>query len=315
MLRFFVIVIACIFLTIAGFFLTLPNPQAIKGCLVTEMYKVELCPGKPTYVPLTQVSPYFISALLVSEDASFFTHNGFDLEEMRLSFEKNMEKKAFARGGSTITQQLAKNVFLNSEKSIFRKLREAYITYELEKILTKKEILERYVNVVEFGKDLYGVGPASRHYFGKSAAQLNPLEAAYLVHLLPNPKLYSNTFRKHALTKFSRSRVMDITAKIHSVKKISDGQYAWAKANVDQFPWIGIYAPGFEDNGLSYDDPRAFENINSPDDVSDEDEVYPENSFAPPATTPQPKRAAPGDVQDEEPVDQLKPAEETEDEN
>jgi monofunctional biosynthetic peptidoglycan transglycosylase len=217
----------------AIFFLTIPRPNDIRDCITTKMYHVHLCAKDPTYVKLRDISKNARTAFIVSEDGAFYSHHGFDWDEMKLSFEKNLEKHEYARGGSTITQQLAKNVYLSSEKSVFRKIKEAVITIELEKQLSKDEILEKYLNVVEFDNGLYGIGPASRHYFGKSAAQLSPAEGAFLAFLLPNPKKYSVSFRNKQLTPFARHQTREIVDRLLRFNKISPEEHAAAIAQVD----------------------------------------------------------------------------------
>lgn len=220
--------------------LTLPDVKAMKGCLTTEMFKVRLCPGDQNYSPLKQISPHMISSVILSEDAAFYQHKGFDFDEIQKSFERNLTEGEFVRGGSTISQQLVKNVFLGPEKSLTRKLREAILTYDLERNFKKNEILERYLNVVEFGKNLYGVKAAARFYFGKSPSELNVLESAFLTSLLPNPKKYSVSHRKGALTPYMRRRVLTIAAKLKATGRISESEFGAARAQVDLFPWKGL---------------------------------------------------------------------------
>lgn len=140
------------------------------------------------WVGRENISPLLRRAVLVSEDSAFYDHSGFDIEQIKRSFEENLDKGELARGGSTITQQLAKNLYLSPSKNPYRKVREVLITRALEKNLTKKRILEIYLNVVEFGEKTYGAEAASRRYFGKSAAALTADEAALLAGCLPNPR-------------------------------------------------------------------------------------------------------------------------------
>jgi len=143
-----------------------------------------------TWVPLARISPKLQKAVLVSEDASFYQHHGFDWEELQEAFNRNWEKGKLQRGGSTLTQQLAKNLYLSSEKNLLRKTHEALLAWELERRLPKKRILELYLNVVEWGHGVYGAEAAARHHFGKSAADLSPGEAALLAAMLPSPRQY-----------------------------------------------------------------------------------------------------------------------------
>ncbi len=220
--------------------LSLPDVKAMKGCLTTEMFKVRLCQTEGQYTPLRQISPYMISSVIISEDASFYQHNGFDFDEIKNSFQRNLTEGEFARGGSTITQQLVKNVFLSPDKTLTRKLKEAILTYDVERTFKKNEILERYLNVVEFGSKLYGIKAASKHYFGKSPAELNVLESAFLTSLLPNPKKYSVSHKKGKLTPFMRGRILSIAGKLKATGRISDDEYQFSRASVDLFPWKGL---------------------------------------------------------------------------
>ena len=142
------------------------------------------------WMPLSNVSPYLIKAVLIAEDDKFWRHEGFDYEAIQKAIEKDIQAKRFKFGGSTISQQLARNLYLSPEKSLLRKISEAIITWKMEKTLSKKRILELYLNVVEWGEGIFGVEAASRHYYGKSSSELTPQEAARLASVLPNPKKY-----------------------------------------------------------------------------------------------------------------------------
>ncbi|MGH7825974.1 MAG: monofunctional biosynthetic peptidoglycan transglycosylase [Candidatus Binatia bacterium] len=134
------------------------------------------------------ISEHLKKAVILSEDSAFFSHKGVDLAELKEALEQDWETMSFKRGGSTITMQLAKNLYLSPSKNPLRKLKEIIIAWRLERTLTKRRIFELYLNIVECGRHIYGVEAASRHYFGKSAANLNELEAATLAALLPNPR-------------------------------------------------------------------------------------------------------------------------------
>src|ERR1700693_709944 len=148
-------------------------------------------PQVQTWVPLSRISPYLVKAVIIAEDSKCSHHEGFDYEGIQLAIEKDFKAKKLRAGGSTITQQLAKNLYLSPEKSVFRKLKEAAITLRLEQSLSKKRILELYLNVVEWGDGIYGAEAASRFYFSKTSNDLTPEEAARLVAVLPNPHLYN----------------------------------------------------------------------------------------------------------------------------
>jgi monofunctional biosynthetic peptidoglycan transglycosylase len=142
------------------------------------------------WVPLTQIPPYVIKAVIIAEDDKFWTHEGFDYEAMQKAIEKDIKKRRFALGGSTISQQLAKNLYLTPSKNPIRKIKEAILTWRLERNLSKKRIIELYLNVVEWGDGLFGIQVAARHYFGKPVSELTAQEAARLAAVLPNPRRY-----------------------------------------------------------------------------------------------------------------------------
>lgn len=139
------------------------------------------------WVPISQVSPALLKAVLIGEDDKFYQHEGFDFDAMEQAMEKNMKAGRFKAGASTISQQLTKNLFLSPEKSLTRKFKEAILTWRLEHALSKRRILELYVNVAEWGDGIFGVEAAARHYFKKPASQLSTMEAARLAAVLPNP--------------------------------------------------------------------------------------------------------------------------------
>lgn len=143
-----------------------------------------------TWVPLSRISAFLVKGVLIAEDDKFWKHEGFDYESMQKALEKDIKTKKFKLGGSTITQQLAKNLYLWPAKNPARKLIEAIITWRLESVLTKKRILELYLNVVEWGEGVFGAEAAARHYFGKASSDLSPEEAARLAAILPNPRKY-----------------------------------------------------------------------------------------------------------------------------
>jgi monofunctional biosynthetic peptidoglycan transglycosylase len=142
------------------------------------------------WVPLSQIPPYVIKAVIIAEDDKFWSHEGFDYEAMQKAIEKDIKKRRFALGGSTISQQLAKNLYLTPSKNPIRKIKEAILTWRLERNLSKKRIIELYLNVVEWGDGLFGIQVAARHYFGKPVSELTAQEAARLAAVLPNPRRY-----------------------------------------------------------------------------------------------------------------------------
>ncbi len=143
---------------------------------------------KQNWVPYSQISRSLRRAVLVSEDAAFFSHDGFDYDEIKQAIKTDIKKRTFARGASTISMQLAKNLYLSTSKSPLRKLKEVFITIRLERELSKKRIFEIYLNSIEWGEGIYGCEAASRYYFGKSCASLSSREAAMLAASIPSPR-------------------------------------------------------------------------------------------------------------------------------
>ena len=174
------------------------------------------------WVGLDQVSEIARATILLSEDSAFYQHNGFDWNQIELAFRKNWEKQKFARGGSTISQQVVKNVFLSSHKSLWRKIQEAILTVRLEREVRKRRILEVYLNIAEFGEGLYGISAAAQFYFKKTPAQLNAKEGAFLAMLLPSPKRYSVSFRKKELSKYADSVIQDLFSKLVATARLTE---------------------------------------------------------------------------------------------
>lgn len=145
------------------------------------------------WVGLGRISPYAVKAVVIAEDDKFWHHEGFDYEAIQKAIEKDLKKKAFKAGGSTISQQLAKNLYLSPSKNPVRKIREAILTWRIEGALSKKRIIELYLNVAEWGDGIFGVEMAARHHFGKPASHLSAMEAARLAAVLPNPLRFSPT--------------------------------------------------------------------------------------------------------------------------
>ncbi|WP_046158169.1 monofunctional biosynthetic peptidoglycan transglycosylase [Chromobacterium vaccinii] len=142
------------------------------------------------WVPYDKISPNLKRALIASEDAKFVDHEGFDWDGIEAAFEKNLQKGKIVAGGSTISQQLAKNLFLSSGKTPWRKLEEALITVMLESVLDKRRIYEIYLNVIEWGNGVFGAEAASRYYFRTGASRLSSSQAAKLAAMVPNPRYY-----------------------------------------------------------------------------------------------------------------------------
>jgi monofunctional glycosyltransferase len=153
-------------------------------------YRKKGSPGgrEQIWVPYVAISDHLKRAILINEDAGFFSHKGIDVHELEEAIKRDWQSLSFKRGGSTITMQLAKNLYLNPSKNPLRKMKEIVIALQLEQALSKRRIFEIYLNVVEFGRNVYGAEAAARHYFGRAAKALDPLEAATLAALLPSPR-------------------------------------------------------------------------------------------------------------------------------
>jgi hypothetical protein len=180
---------------------------------------IETGPGTPTWVPYLDISPYLATAVVVCEDANFWVHEGFNGKSIRDSIRDDLRTGKFLRGGSTVSMQLAKNLYLGREKTLSRKLQEAVLTLLLEQALTKEQILELYLNVIEFAPGLYGIGPAAEHYFNTKPRDLSAAQAFYLISILPNPKLHhfaADGLLTPAWADYLR-HLMGIARKIHRI--------------------------------------------------------------------------------------------------
>jgi monofunctional biosynthetic peptidoglycan transglycosylase len=160
-------------------------------------------PGKTAYMradkskrirqewrPLSKISKNLQNAVVLAEDDQFFEHPGFDWDAIKRAWKTNIRRGRFARGASTITMQVARNLYLSPRKTVIRKAREVWIALKLELVLPKERILEIYLNIAEWGNGIYGAEAAARHYFGKSARYLTKEEAAWLAAILPRPRFY-----------------------------------------------------------------------------------------------------------------------------
>ena len=159
------------------------------------------------WVPYNSISPNLKRAVIASEDANFNDHDGVDWDALQKAYEKNNRKHKVVGGGSTITQQLAKNLFLSGSRSYIRKGQELIIAFMLETVMSKARILELYLNVVEYGRGVFGAEAAARHYFHVSAARLNAAQSARLAVMLPNPRYYDRVRDTRYLSRRTNSIV------------------------------------------------------------------------------------------------------------
>lgn len=185
----------------------------------------EVGPKTTDWVGAKQISNPMFMAVIASEDTSFFSHQGIDFHELQESIKKDWEEKRWARGASTITQQVIKNVYLSREKSLWRKFKELVWAREIEKVLSKTEILTFYLNMAEWGPSIYGVRAASQHYFGISPAEISAKQSAFLAMLLPSPIKSHSYFSKKALTPFAMGRVGKILRTMWRMGFLEEKQY------------------------------------------------------------------------------------------
>lgn len=254
MKKIVIYVLSALALAVLFIYIQIPSETKIKSCFKTSLYDVDLCPSSKNYVKLNQISSTLQRTILITEDSGFYTHSGFDQEGIERCFEKLKEKKKIVCGGSTITQQLAKNLFLTKDKTFYRKGLEALITMKLEKTLTKKEILEKYLNVVQFGKNIFGIKQASQFYFKKTPAQLDAVESAFLAMILPNPEKYSQSYYRKDLTRFARNRILRIINDMYRYKSLNSDGYINALNKLDYFLTSGQKSVNAEPLQLSDED-------------------------------------------------------------
>jgi monofunctional biosynthetic peptidoglycan transglycosylase len=183
-------------------------------------------PKNRNWTPGRAIPAAMRRAVVASEDGNFYRHEGVDFDAMRQAIEDDIKKGKFARGGSTITQQLAKNLFLTRERTVTRKLKELYLARRLDSELTKARILELYLNVVELGPMVYGIGHGARYYFGKPASALTVRECAFFAAMLPGPKVL-DPYRKMEKVLARSTRIVK---RMYAARMITAGQYASALA-------------------------------------------------------------------------------------
>lgn len=245
---------------------SLPELERLRGPFRRQMTgrdgkrtTVAVDPADVDFVPLEEVPAHFVRGLLTSEDASFWSHSGLDLGEVPIAMSINWVRGTRSRGASTITQQLAKNLFLSRERSYRRKLQEAALALLLEPALGKRRILEIYLNVIEWGPGLHGIGPASRHYFGKRPADLSPREGAFLVALIPGPVKYQSSFSGGVLSPGFSRLVNGVLYRLRSVGVLTDEELEAELAEPLRLLWTPPDVAGEEEPGAAGEEPAALE--------------------------------------------------------
>lgn len=194
-----------------------PHP-VLEGNEVKEFTISSKRPKK--WVSLNDMSKFAKWAIILSEDWGFYQHEGVDIEQIKVALSDMVAARKF-RGASTITQQMVKNVYLSEDRTLWRKLHEFILAQKVEKVLSKRRILEIYLNCIEYGPGIYGIRDASYHYFKKHPSALNPREGAFLAMLLPSPKRYYVSFKTKKLTFFAKARINTILGKMKMAKILS----------------------------------------------------------------------------------------------
>jgi monofunctional biosynthetic peptidoglycan transglycosylase len=194
-----------------------------------QYHPFQLGPKNRYWTPSAAIPAEMKWSVILAEDANFYKHEGVDVKAIKKAIKYDLEKKGLARGASTITQQTAKNIYLSREKTVTRKLKELYLALRMEQELTKGRIIELYLNVVELGPMVYGVGHASHYYFGKPASMMTPRECAVLAAMLPGPRVAYNPYRNMAKV----LRRSDMILKLLKGKMVlSEDEYTAAVATV-----------------------------------------------------------------------------------
>ncbi len=183
------------------------------------------------FVPLAQMPHHLPAAFITSEDSKFYHHHGFDTDMIRHALAQDLANRSFDRGASTITQQLAKNLFLTYRRTLARKLEEAVLTWRLQKLLSKDRVLELYLNVIELGPGIRGVKQAARKYFGKDVGDLTPLESAHLAALTPNPRVLARRFRDGQVDEGWQQRLYDLLGMMKRHRRLTAEELAAAHSS------------------------------------------------------------------------------------
>lgn len=206
--------------------------EAMKNGEVAKVIRIDA--SNPDFVSYENIGYWGIRGVLTCEDGRFFYHNGFQLKHIRQSLTRDIVEKRFARGASTISMQTVKNLFLSGEKTLSRKFQEMLLTYYMEQELDKKRIIEIYMNIIEWGPKLYGIGPAARHYFSKSPASLTPLEAAFLGSIISNPVKFHYMYSRGSVTGGWSTNLAFILSKMG----VGQEYYEAADPYMPEFGWV-----------------------------------------------------------------------------
>jgi hypothetical protein len=220
-----------------------------------DWLEFDIGPSNPDFVPLDEISPHLVNSIMSTEDSSFFRHHGFLPREFRGALVKNLQAGKFRYGASSITMQFVKNVLLGRKKTLSRKLQELFLTWYVEQALDKERILEIYLNAIEFGPGIFGIGKAARHYFDKNASELNPVEAAFFSSILPDPKGRHMQYCDGALTRWTQEKVIRILKIMYERERLTEPEYLGALAT----PLAFAYPDDFDGRRCRRDSQRIID--------------------------------------------------------
>jgi len=199
---------------------------------------LETGPGTTTWTYLDDISPFLVHAVLSHEDSRFFTHGGFSPPHIRNALVKNLEQGRYVVGASTITMQLVKNVFLRREKTLARKTQEVLLTWWIERVMEKRDILELYLNVIEYGPGVYGIRNAAMHYFKRLPSDLSPAEAVYLSTILPNPKKYYGAYERGSISERWAERMRKIFTRLRARGRYTEEATHFGLSELREFRFV-----------------------------------------------------------------------------
>lgn len=206
-----------------------------------EVFRMQTGPGTRSWTYLEDISPFLVHAVLAHEDAQFFNHHGFSPLHIRNALVRNLREGRYVVGASTITMQLVKNVFLHREKTLARKVQEVILTWWLEQVLEKREIMELYLNVIEYGPAVYGLRHAANYYFKRLPSDLSPAEAVFLSTILPAPKRYHGMYDKGRLSSGWQERMRAIFRRMQARQWYTPEAVQYGMTEIDRFRF---YKPG-----------------------------------------------------------------------
>lgn len=220
------------------------------------VFEMRTGPGTAYWVAFDDISPFVVPAVISHEDGAFYEHGGFAPWAIRDALVRNLQEGRYVVGASTISMQLAKNLFLQREKTLARKVQEVILTWWLENALSKDQILELYLNVIEYGPSVYGLRHAAAYYFGREPSELSPAESAFLACMLPSPKRYHLSYERGELTRFMKSRMRRLLEHMAKRERIGPEALAYGLAEIEDFH--------FRAEGEPLPPPRALPPLGAP---------------------------------------------------